>query len=493
MQPFITLENISKTFYGVKALNKVAMTLLPGEVHCLAGQNGCGKSTLIKIISGVYQPDRDAAIIIDGKTYSTLTPIESVRLGIQVIYQDLSLFPNLTVAENIAMNHYHHQLWVHKRQMRETAERVINSIDAHLNLDELVENLSIAQKQLVAICRALAQDARLIVMDEPTASLTRQEVNGLLRVVHELKSRNICVVFVSHRLSEVLEISDRITVLKDGQWVGTYPAAEVDNQRLAWLMTDMKFDFQVLPPYRAARPVVLAVEALSRGNEYQNISLALHPGEIVALVGLLGSGRTELCLSLFGLTKPESGSIRINDKPMRFASNRDAIAAGVGYVSEDRMSTGLIMEQSIRDNISATVLHRLKNAFHLMRAERVDTLVEDMVKHLSIKIGNSDLPVNTLSGGNAQRIAIAKWLATDPKILILDSPTVGVDIANKAGIYNIINALAARGIAVLMVCDEIDEAYFNSHRIIVMRSGRLVQEFLPSNSSEAAIAEVVNG
>ncbi|VTR22178.1 Arabinose import ATP-binding protein AraG [Serratia fonticola] len=258
-------------------------------------------------------------------------------------------------------------------------------------------------------------------MDEPTASLTRQEVNGLLRVVHELKSRNICVVFVSHRLSEVLEISDRITVLKDGQWVGTYPAAEVDNQRLAWLMTDMKFDFQVLPPYSEARPVVMAVEALSRGNEYQDISLALHPGEIVALVGLLGSGRTELCLSLFGLTKPESGSIRINDKPMRFASNRDAIAAGVGYVSEDRMSTGLIMEQSIRDNISATVLHRLKNAFHLMRAERVDTLVEDMVKHLSIKIGNSDLPVNTLSGGNAQRIAIAKWLAnrpanTDPRL-----------------------------------------------------------------------------
>ncbi|WP_410013462.1 sugar ABC transporter ATP-binding protein [Sodalis sp. C49] len=493
MKPLIAMEHVSKTFYGVKALNDIALTLLPGEVHCLAGQNGCGKSTLIKIISGVYQPDAGAKITLDDREFSHLTPGESVKRGIQVIYQDLSLFPNLSVAENIAINLYHHHLWVNKRHLYQLAQRTLDDIGIQLNLDAPLETLSIAQRQLVAICRALAQDARLIIMDEPTASLTMTEVKGLLRLVHQLKARGICVVFVSHRLDEVMEVSDRITVLQDGEYIGTFPAAEMGSKQLAFLMTGLAFDYRVLTPYAGGKPVVLEVERLSRRGQYHDISLQVRQGEIVAITGLLGAGRTELCLSLFGLNRPDSGSIKIDGRPVAFNSNRDAIAAGVGYVSEDRLGTGLVMEQSIEDNIISTVLAQVKDRWHLIDKQKAQALVDEMIGRLTIKSDNTSLPVNTLSGGNAQRVAIAKWLATRPRLLILDSPTVGVDIANKAGIYQIINALAAQGIAVLMICDEIEEAYFNSHRILVMKAGTLVAEFLTSQTTEAALAEVVNG
>lgn len=493
MEPFILLGHISKTFYGVKALDNIDLTLFPGEVHCLAGQNGCGKSTLIKIISGVYKPDPGFQIVIDGKPRSHLSPIDSVKAGIQVIYQDLSLFPNLTVAENIAIHQHHHNLLVNKGEIHRIAARTVKSIEAELDLDANVESLPIAQRQIVAICRALAQEARLIIMDEPTASLTMQEVKGLLRVIGDLKKRNICVVFVSHRLDEVLSISDRISVLKNGTLVGTWPASDINNKKLAFLMTGKEFSYALLPPIEKLGDVALSVKNLTKQHQYTNISFQVHQGEILAITGLLGAGRTELCLSLFGLTQPDSGEIVLAGKAVRFASNRDAINAGIGYVSEDRMSTGLVMEQSINDNIISTVLRRLKTPFKLLDRTKADRVVADLVEQLSIKIGSVNLPVNTLSGGNAQRVAIAKWLAINPRVLILDSPTVGVDIANKAGIYQIISALSRQGIAVLMITDEIDEAYFNSHRILVMRKGEIVAELLPEKTSESALAEVVNG
>ena len=369
----------------------------------------------------------------------------------------------------------------------------MKSIDARLDLDANVDSLPIAQRQIVAICRALAQEARLIIMDEPTASLTMQEVKGLLRVIGDLKKRDICVVFVSHRLDEVLEISDRITVLKNGSLVGTYPASDINNKKLAFLMTGKEFSYAVLPPIEKIGEVALTVKNLTKHQQYQDISFRIHQGEILAITGLLGAGRTELCLSLFGLTKPDSGEIVLEGKTVQFASNRDAVKAGIGYVSEDRMSTGLVMDQSINDNIISTVLQRLKTPFRLLDRSKSDRIVTDLIEQLSIKIGSVNLPVNTLSGGNAQRVAIAKWLAINPKVLILDSPTVGVDIANKAGIYQIISALSRKGIAVLMITDEIDEAYFNSHRILVMRKGAIVAEILPEKTTEAALAEVVNG
>ncbi|XBS69060.1 sugar ABC transporter ATP-binding protein [Acerihabitans sp. KWT182] len=493
MKPLLALENVSKTFYGVKALNNIVLTLWPGEVHALAGQNGCGKSTLIKIISGVYLPDDGAKITIDDSTLSHLTPAESVKRGIQVIYQDLSLFPNLTVGENIAINLYHRHVWVGKRRLHQLAQHTLDDIGVTLDLDAQLETLSIAQRQLVAICRALAQEARLLIMDEPTASLTTTEVKGLFRLIRQLKERGICVVFISHRLDEVLDISDNVTVLQDGVNIGTFPVADMSSKHLAFLMTGLAFDYRVPAPYSGGKPVMLEVERLSRRGQYHDISLKVHQGEIVAITGLLGSGRTELCLSLFGLTRPDSGVINVDGRPVHFNSNRDAIAAGIGYVSEDRLSTGLVMEQSIEDNIISTVLPQVRNRYRLIDRRRVRDLVNDMIRRLTIKSDDTSLPVNALSGGNAQRVVIAKWLATRPRLLILDSPTVGVDIANKAGIYQIINGLAEQGIAVLMICDEIEEAYYNSHRILVMRGGALTAEFLTSQTTEAALAEVVNG
>ncbi|MBB9845798.1 sugar ABC transporter ATP-binding protein [Escherichia coli] len=459
METFLSLRHINKTFHATRALRDVSLDFMSGEVHCLAGQNGCGKSTLIKIMSGVYRPDEGAEITLGGKNWSKLTPAASVAQGIQVIYQDLSLFPNLSVWENIAVNHYHHGLFVNRRRLRE-----------------------------------VAQDARLIVMDEPTASLTHQEVQGLLQVVHQLRERGICVVFVSHRLEEVMEVSDRISVLKDGELVGTFPAAEMTTKQLGFLMTGQEFEYQVRELWQGKSSIpVLEVRNLSRHGEYQNINLRVEAGEVVSIVGLLGAGRTELCLSLFGMTRPDAGEILINGQLVTLHSNQDAIRHGIGYVSEDRMSRGLVMAQSIEDNIISTVFHKVKDRFGFLSEAKVRDLVDRLIKALTIKVSDPHLPVNTLSGGNAQRVSIAKWLAIGPRLLILDSPTVGVDIANKAGIYGIISDLAAHGIAVLMICDEIEEAWYQSHRILVMQKGQITHSFLPDSSSQARIAEVVNG
>ncbi|MDX5629935.1 MULTISPECIES: sugar ABC transporter ATP-binding protein [unclassified Brenneria] len=493
---FITLENISKKFPGVLALDQINLTLNKGEVHCLAGQNGCGKSTIIKIISGVYQPEKGADIALDGKLFHSLTPQLSGHYGIQVIYQDLSLFPNLTVAENIAIHRYlpGGHFWVSKKAMRQIALDAMARVGVRIDADKKVEKLSIADRQLVAICRAIAADARLVIMDEPTASLTRQEVDGLLRVVNELKAAGICVVFVSHRLDEVIEVADRISVMRDGKLVGTWLAGELDSQELAFLMTGQRFHYSHLPARPAAESTpLLEVRRLSRPGKYHDINLALHGGEIVSIVGLLGSGRTELCLSLFGMTQPASGEIRVSGQPVRLRNNREAVRHGIGYVSEDRLTQGLIMEQSIYDNTIVTVFDQLHTPFGLLDHQKAGALVERLIRELNIKVSDSALPVKTLSGGNAQRIAIAKWVATQPKILILDSPTVGVDIANKEGIYQIAKDLAGLGMAVLMICDEIPEACYNSHRVLVMREGELVAEFSPRDSSEQQIAEVVNG
>ncbi|TNH06896.1 sugar ABC transporter ATP-binding protein [Testudinibacter sp. TR-2022] len=488
---FITMENISKTFYGVKALNNVALTLNQGEVLCLAGQNGCGKSTLIKILSGVYQPDKNARITIDSDQYDKLTPKESIKKGIQVIYQDLSLFPNLTVAENIAINLHHDHFLSSKKNIYAIADNTLKNINANLTLDALVETLSVAQQQLVAICRALAQDARLIIMDEPTASLTVQEVQSLLKIVQQLKNTGISIIFVSHKLNEVIKVSDQVLVLKDGNLVGSYPISEINEKRLAYLMTGIEFHYERLLPVADSKPL-LTVNKLSKENQYQDISFSLQKGEVISIIGLLGSGRTELCLSLFGVSSPDSGDIILNNRKVIFKSNRDAISAGIGYVSEDRMATGLVMNSSIKDNIISTIFNKITSKFGLINEKHVLSYSNHLIQQLKIKSSNSDLPVNTLSGGNAQRVSIAKWLAIKPDLLILDEPTIGVDIANKEGIFNIIKSLSIQGISVIFITDEVEEAYYNSHRIFVMKSGKISHEFIAKETSESEILEAIN-
>lgn len=494
-EAFITLKRVSKHFGSVKALDGINLTFNKGEVHCLAGKNGCGKSTLFKVISGVHAPEKGAEILLGGKTYERLTPQQSIEHGIQVIYQDLSLFPNLTVAENIAVQD--HMAWtkglVKQSRLNAIARKAMEKVGVSLSLTKRVEQLSIAECQLVAICRAMASDAKLVIMDEPTASLTRTEVNNLIKVVADLKARGITVVFVSHKLDEVMEISDRITVIRDGRTIGTYPAEEMNSDELAFLMTGQRFEFSPLGEYQQNGAVKLEAANLTKKGQFSNINFQVRAGEIVAITGLLGSGRTELCMALFGMTQPDSGQILINGKPVELSSNRDAIAHGIGYVSEDRMSTGLVMEQSIQDNTTAAVLPRLQKSNGFLDHNKARALVKKLIASLSIKVADPRLPVTSLSGGNAQRISIAKWIAAEPDVLILDSPTVGVDVANKESIYQIAKDLAAKGIAIIMVSDEIPEVFYNSHRVIVMKEGRFTHDFHPVTSSEQEIMEAVNG
>ncbi len=490
--PFISMRNINKTFNGIKALNQVELSLNYGEALCIAGQNGCGKSTLIKILSGVYQPDSGAEIIIGATPYQKLTPEESVAKGIQVIYQDLSLFPNLTVAENIAMGAYRRFGWVDQKKIRLIAKQAIDSINADLNLDDIVENLSVAKQQLVAICRALAQNAKLLIMDEPTASLTTKEVNHLLNIVVHLKSKGISIIFVSHRLKEVMEVSDTVLVLKDGNMIGKYPIKGMTEKRLAFLMTGIEIHKVRLNfPDFSQIPTVLEVKDLSLNHQYQHINFTLRKGEILSLVGLLGAGRTELCLSLFGITQPTRGEIYLNGEKITLHSNREAISKGIAYVSEDRMNIGLIMQESIHHNMISTVFKNIANSVGVISRKKSRQLSSTLIEALKIKAPNIDLPVNTLSGGNAQRVSIAKWLAGDPQIMILDAPTIGVDIANKEGIFQIVHALAKKGISVIFVTDEIEEAYYYSHRILVMKKGNIAAEFIPSSCTEQEIEDLV--
>jgi simple sugar transport system ATP-binding protein len=477
---FLRATGLGKRYGRVIALDDVSLTVSRGEVHCLAGENGSGKSTLIKILTGVVAPDAGAILEVDGRRHDRLTVGHARGLGIQVIHQHLSLFPNLTVEENIAVDLLRSPGFrpLSGRQRAEIAAHAMAPITNDLNPKALVGDLPVAQRQLVAICRALAAEAKLVFMDEPTASLAHREVDRLLAVIQSLAVRGIAVVFVSHRLQEVVGIADNVTVLRDGRQVGTFAAAGMTEQRLAKLMTGSSYDYTTRPPLPPS-PDLLSVQALSRAGEYENISFNVCRGEIVGLIGRIGAGRTELALSLFGMTRPDSGQVELAGAPYRPTSIRDAIRYGVGYLSEDRLSTGLVMDQSIARNVVLAVLNHLSNAFGVLKRHKQKALVTDLVQRLGIKTGDLSNEVSTLSGGNQQRVAIAKWVAVQPVLLILDSPTVGVDIKAKDAIYSIINSLAAAGVGLLMVSDEVDEVYHHSDRVLVMADGKLTAEFIP--------------
>ena len=487
---FLELHGISKRFGGVLALSRVDFALAPGEIHCLVGGNGSGKSTMIKIISGVQAPDPGGRIVIEGRDYASFSPVESSALGIQVIYQDLSLFPNLTVAENIAIGQHGGAIHlVNWAAIRATAAAAMARIDVQLDLEERVSELSIANRQIVAICRALAAEAKLVIMDEPTASLTRHEVDSLLALTLELKRRGIAILFVSHRFDEVLEIAERVTVIRDGVKLGTWEAREVTEQRLTVLMSGKTFSYATVDRPIARTAPILTVEHLSRAGQYSDISFSLYPGEILGLTGLLGSGRTELALSIFGMSQPDSGSIAIDGRPVRLRSNLDAIRHAIAYVPEDRLALSLVLEQPIGTNIVASVLGQLTDRLGLIKSKTRDGLIGRWIADLKIKLGTADDAVRTLSGGNQQRVVLAKWLATNPRILILDSPTVGVDIHGKDGIYQIVKDLAAAGLAVIMISDEIPEVLYHCDRILVMHQGRLTGEYKAHGTSELELRE----
>lgn len=489
----IRFRNVSKVFGGIAALSNVDFEVAPGEVHCLAGENGCGKSTLIKVITGVYVPEPGAEMSYFGRIETTVSPTSARHHGIAVIWQDLALFAEMTVAENIAFETMlgNRPRLVNYGAMRDAAKAALARLDVTLDLDARLGTLPIAQRQIVAIARALVSDARLIFMDEPTASLTQSETDALLGVVRTLSSRGVAVVFVSHRLAEVLEISSRVTVLRDGRLVGVYPTEGMTQSRLTELMTGKTIDHELAARDVDANAPVLEVGHLTRRGEYSDVSLTLYPGEVVGLTGLIGAGRTELGHTLFGMTRPESGTIRFMGQPLRLRSNRDAIDAGIAYVSEDRLALGLVQQQSIADNIVLPVLGRITGPLGLLSPRRKADLVAHWIRELAVKIGQPADAVSTLSGGNQQRVVLAKWLATEPRVLILDSPTVGVDVGARAGIFRIVRHLADKGLAILLISDEVTEVHMNADRILHMSAGRIIGEYDPRKTAlfdlEAAV------
>ncbi|WP_370675846.1 sugar ABC transporter ATP-binding protein [Pleomorphomonas sp. PLEO] len=493
-KPLLSLRNINITFGGVRALRDVSFELKAGEVHCIAGENGSGKSTLIKIITGVYRPADGAEIEFDGKRYTHMSPVLAHAHGIKVIWQDLALFPEMTVAENIAFSEVmgNGVRLVDYGRMRTIALDALRRLGVSLDVDVPLKEFPIAQRQIVAIARALVGEARVVFMDEPTASLTQSETDHLLSIVRNLAATGVAVVFVSHRLAEVLEISSRITVLRDGRLVGVYPAEGMTQSRITELMTGRTFDAQVRAAPRADRPVVAGVDGLCRPGQFSDISFEVRQGETLGITGLLGSGRTELAMTLFGMLKPTSGSIRLDGREVHFSSNRDAIKAGVAYLSEDRLSLGLIQAQSIADNLVISSLGKILSG-NLISPAKKKNLVAKWIADLGVKIGKPEDAISTLSGGNQQRVAIAKWLATDPRLLILDAPTVGVDVGARAGIFDIVARLAESGLAIILISDEVPEVYFNADRILHMAQGRIVGCYDPRAYSLHDIEAAVYG
>lgn len=491
-EPLLSLKNIKVTFGGVRALKGVSFEVNAGEVHCLAGENGCGKSTLIKIITGVYTPEDGAELVFDGQPVAAMTPTLAQSLGIQVIWQDLALFGEMSVAENIgfqlAVNGRHGL--VNKAAIEAAAEKALARLGVTMDIRMPLKELPIAQRQIVAIARALVGEARLVFMDEPTASLTQSEADYLIEIVRNLSASGVAVVFVSHRLAEVLEISHRITVLRDGALVGVYSVEGMTQSRVTELMTGRNFDNAVIATDHDEAPVVLSVRNLSRIGEFENVSFDLRRGETLGITGLLGAGRTELALTLFGMYRPHSGEILLDGEKVEFHSNRDAIRKGVAYLSEDRLSLGLNQPQSIADNLVMASLDRILSG-GLISPKRKSNVVSHWISALGVKIGTPDDPIRTLSGGNQQRVAIAKWLAIGPKILILDAPTVGVDVGARAGIFEIVRKLAAEGLAIILISDEPPEVYFNADRVIHMLDGRFRATFDPRTVSLAELETAV--
>jgi len=500
MALLLEMRGISKRFGGTQALDQVDFSLDRGEVVGLLGENGAGKSTLIKILAGVHRMDQ-GAIFIDGKPVTLQTPQDAQRLGIAVIYQELNLTPNQTVAENVFLHHPQRMNGIlgkigiidHRRRERETAALLSQLGITGLDLRRKVGELSVAFQQLTEIAKALALEARLIVMDEPTSALPDEEVDHLFEIIRRLRERGLGVVFVSHRLNEVRAICDRIVVLRDGKNAGALPVNEASDDRIIAMMVGRSIDN--LYPKRPATPgdVVLEVQGLTRRGIIEDISFHLRAGEVVGLAGLVGSGRTEVARAIFGADRIDKGTIRLNGTPVRIRSPQDARNLGIGYVPEDRKVQGLVPGMTVRDNVTLAVLRQLARAGHVVDRSVLEGVARRYVHELHLRPLRTDLPVGSLSGGNQQKVVLAKWLAVDLKVLLLDEPTRGIDVGAKAEIHGLIDELAHRGMAILLISSELPEVLAMSDRILVMSEGRLVGELSRKEATQERILALASG
>lgn len=475
----IEFINVSKTFPGVKALRNVSFSIKKGEVHALVGENGAGKSTLIKILSGVHTPDNDSTIVINGEANQSLTPISAARKGIAVTYQDFALFPNLSVAENIAISGEIEtgKKTVDWKTLKRIAAEAIKKVGVDIDVNAKLSSLSTAKQQLVAIARALVYDAKILILDEPTASLSSSEVEHLFKIIRDLKEKGIAILFISHKLDEIYAISDRITIMRDGQYMGTFNTNEIDTQKVISLMVGRNVEFERRKNYSNTNELLLEVKDLTKSGNYKGINFKLNKGEILGITGLVGAGRTEMCQSIFGVTQPDSGEIILEGKKIHVHSTSQAMEYGIAFVPESRQVQGLVLDKNVEDNITLLLLHKLLSKIKLINVKSRQGKAKELIKLLNVKPSYPDIQVSKLSGGNQQRVVLAKWIANNPKLLIIDEPTNGVDVGAKQEIHEILHNLAKQGMGIIMVSSELPEILAMSNRVLVMRKGRIVYEF----------------
>jgi len=491
--PLLEIRSLAKSFGGARALRGVDFELRAGEVHALLGENGAGKSTLIKIVTGAHQPDA-GVIRVAGREVSGLDPSAARRLGIACIYQQPALFPDLTVAENIGLrlDPGHALRRVGWRKLREQAGDLLRKIGAAIDPESEVRALSMPEQQLVEIAGAVGTGARIVIMDEPTASLTQKEQHLLHAVVRDLRRDGVGIIYISHRLEEIFALADRVTVLRDGQSAGTGAIGELTERELIRRMVGREVS-QIYPP--AERPpggVVLATRAIGcAAGGVRDVSLEIRSGEILGLAGLVGAGRTELARVLFGLTPADSGAIELDGSAISLLSPQDAVRHGIAYVPEDRRRHGVVLEMAVAENMTMAV-HRKLFPSAWLRSAAEQTLAKNFVCDLAVKCAGPQAPAGSLSGGNQQKVSLARWLATKPRVLILDEPTQGVDIGAKAEIHRIIRRLAGEGLAVLLISSDLPEVLGMSDRIGVMRGGRLAG-VLPGGSDAHEVMALALG
>ncbi|MCB1498192.1 MAG: sugar ABC transporter ATP-binding protein [Bauldia sp.] len=472
-RPLLVADGVSKTFPGVIALDEVSFEVRAGEVNALVGENGAGKSTLIKLMAGYYAPD-SGVIRVNGIVLEA-DPATAHRAGVATIHQDHHLVPSMTVAENIMLGHWPSRYGViSKREQLEHASRVIAQVAPDLSPEMLARRLSPAEGQLVEIARALSEDSQVLIMDEPTTSLSGKEIDQLFRVVDELKAKGLGIVFVSHWLEEVFRIADRVTVLRDGRLVGSEPASELDTDKVIHMMVGRGVD-TVTTKSQAAGDIVLEVRNLNRIGVLDDVSLVVRAGEIVTLAGLVGAGRTELVNCIFGVDRYDSGEVLLENRPLPPGDPNAAIEAGIGLAPEDRRHQALIGNLSVMTNATLAVLKRIAPR-GIISKERERAAFDKATRSVAVKMSSPNAPVSTLSGGNQQKVVLGRWLARNPKLLILDEPTKGIDVGAKVEISEIIVQLAAEGTAILIVSSEMPEVIALSDRVIVMRSGHVAGE-----------------
>ncbi|MGQ9623582.1 MAG: sugar ABC transporter ATP-binding protein [Candidatus Caldatribacteriaceae bacterium] len=491
--PVLHFENLTKRFPGVVALDGVTFSVRRGEVHALVGENGAGKSTLIKIVTGVYQKT-SGEVFFEGKPVNFLNPYEALRHGIAAIYQEFNLIPALTVAENIFMGHHfvRRNVFVDWNRIRQEAQKLMRFLDADIDVDQKVRDLGVAKKQVVEIAKALSHQARVLIMDEPTATLAQKEIEGLFRIIRFLKSEGVTIIYISHRLEEIYEVCDTVTVLRDGHHIATKDVKDVNMEDLIRMMVGREVVEKFPRVVHTAGEEVLRVEGLTRRGVLENISFALRKGEILCIAGMVGSGRTELLRAIYGVDPIDEGKIYVRGREVEIRSPLDAINHGIALLPEERKVQGLVLLLSVLDNLGLPVLPSI-SVRGFVNDLRLRSIAQDMVNHMNIKTPSLYQKVMYLSGGNQQKVVLGKWFARKCDIYLFDEPTRGIDVGAKVEIYHLMNRLLERGASIIMVSSELPEVLAMSDRILVMREGRIVGELHKEEATKEAILRLALG